>query len=179
MIGGSQELWFVSRGTGLTLLVALTAVQVLGVAARLGAAPRRWPRLVTGELHRSIALFSVAFLMLHVATAIADPYVTIGWAATVLPFTSSYRPLAIGLGALAADIGAAVLITSLVRRRLGYRTWRAVHWLAFLAWPIAFWHALSAGTDQRFGWVTVLYWACAIAVAIAAVARLLPTRKPA
>ena len=101
------------------------------------------------EVHRTLALFSVAFLALHVLTAILDPFVTIGWAATVLPFASGYRTLAIGLGTLAVDLGGAVIITSLVRRRLGFRTWRAVHWLAYLAWPVAFVHSLTAGNDLR------------------------------
>lgn len=59
-LGGSQALWFVSRGSGLALLVAFSAVVVLGVAARLGSAPRRWTTLATGELHRTLALFCVA-----------------------------------------------------------------------------------------------------------------------
>ena len=87
------------------------------------------------ELHRTLALFAVALLALHVMTAILDPFVTIGWAATVLPFASPYRTMAISLGSLAVDLGGAVLVTSLVRRRLGQRAWRAVHWLAYLAWP--------------------------------------------
>ena len=134
-LAGQQGLWFLSRASGLTLLMACTAVLVLGIAARTGAAPGRLPRFVPAELHRNLALFSVAFLVLHVVTALLDPFVTIGWAATVLPFLSGYRPLAIGLGALAVDLGGAVLLTSLLRGRLGYRRWRAVHWLAYLAWP--------------------------------------------
>lgn len=176
-MSASQLPWFVSRASGLALLAAFTCVQVLGVAARLGSAPRRWPRFVVGEMHRTLALFCLAFLILHVVTAIADPYVTIGWAATVLPFTSPYRTLALGLGTLATDIGAAVLVTSLVRHRLGYRVWRAVHWLAFLAWPAAFWHSLTAGNDMRIGWVACVVWGCAIAMATAVVARLLAGRE--
>ena len=67
-----------SRATGLALLAAFSAAVVLGVAARLGSAPKRWSRLALGELHRALALFCVAFLGLHVVTAITDPYVTIG-----------------------------------------------------------------------------------------------------
>ena len=107
------------------------------------------------------------------ATAILDPYVKIGWAATVLPLASPYRTLAIGLGALAVDLGGAVLVTSLVRRRLGYRAWRAVHWLAYLAWPAAFVHAVTAGNDLRIWWVALVVWGCAAAVATAMIARLL------
>jgi predicted ferric reductase len=170
-LGGSQALWFVSRASGLALLAAFSAVVVLGVAARLG--PRRRSPLAVGELHRTLALFSVAFLGLHVVTAIADPYVTIGWAATVLPFASPYRTLAIGLGTMAVDLGGAVLVTSLARTRLGYRAWRAVHGLAYLAWPVAFGHSVTAGNDLRIWWAALVVWGCATAVATAMVARLL------
>ena len=170
---GSQALWFVSRASGLALLAAFSAAVVLGVAARLGSASKRWSRLALGELHRTLALFSVSFLGLHVATAISDPYVTIGWAATVLPFASPYRTAAIGLGALAVDLGGAVLMTSLARQRLGYRGWRVVHWLAYLAWPVAFVHSITAGNDLRIWWVALVEEGCALAVATAMVARLL------
>jgi methionine sulfoxide reductase heme-binding subunit len=173
VFGGSQALWFVSRASGLALLAAFSATVVLGVAARLGSAPMRWSRLALGELHRTLALFSVSFLGLHVATAISDPYVTIGWAAAVLPLASPYRTAAMSLGALAVDIGGAVLFTSLVRRRLGYRGWRVVHWLAYLAWPVAFAHSITAGNDLRIWWVALVEDGCALAVATAVVARLL------
>ena len=172
-VAGSQGLWFVSRASGLVLLVLFSVVIVLGVAARTGAAPGHWPRFVFVEMHRTLALFLVAFLALHVMTAILDPFVSIGWAATVLPFTSGYRTLAIGLGTLAVDFGGAVLLTSVARRRLGFRTWRAVHWLAYLAWPAAFAHSLTAGNDLGIWWVVVIEWGCAAVAATAVLARLL------
>ena len=173
VLGGSQALWFVSRASGLAVLAAFSAAVVLGVAARLGPASKSWSRLALGELHRTLALFSVSFLVLHVATAISDPYVTIGWAATVLPFWSPYRTAVIGLGAVAIDLGGAILVTSLIRQRLGYRGWRVVHWLAYLAWPVAFAHSITAGNDLRIWWVALVEYGCAFAVATAMVARLL------
>jgi sulfoxide reductase heme-binding subunit YedZ len=172
-VTGSPVLWFVSRGSGLALLVLLSVVMVLGAAIRIRSVPRRVPRFVWVELHRILALFSVAFLILHVATAILDPYVSIGWAATALPFTSGYRTLAIGLGTLAVDLGGAVLVTSLVRARLRYPAWRAVHGLAYLAWPAAFAHSLSAGNDLGTWWVVLIEVGCAAAVATAILALLI------
>jgi sulfoxide reductase heme-binding subunit YedZ len=167
-----QWLWFLSRGSGIVLLVLFTAVLALGVATRLGWAARQWPRFVAVELHRTLALFAVALLVLHVVTALADPYVSIGWAATAIPFLSPYRTAAIGLGTLAGDLGAAVLLTSVLRHRLGFRAWRAVHWLAYLAWPAAFGHALSAGSDLHTGWVAATVWGSAAVAAVAVAARL-------
>jgi sulfoxide reductase heme-binding subunit YedZ len=171
-VAGSQGLWFLSRGSGLVLLVLFSAVIMLGVATRNGSAPPRWPRFAIAELHRTLSLFTVALLALHVVTAILDPFVTIGWAATLLPFASPYRTLAIGLGTLAVDLGGAVLLTSLVRRRLGQRAWRAVHWLAYLAWPAAFLHSLTAGNDLGIWWVALVEVGSAAAVATAVLARL-------
>jgi sulfoxide reductase heme-binding subunit YedZ len=170
-----QDLWFLSRGSGLILLALFSLVVVLGVATRTGSSPARWPRFAVAELHRTFSLFAVALLGLHVATAILDPFVSIGWSATVLPFVSPYRTLAIGLGTLAIDLGAAVLLTSLVRKRLGFRAWRVVHWLAYLAWPVAFVHSIRAGNDLGVWWVALLEWGSAAAVATAVLARLLST----
>jgi len=166
-------MWLVSRGSGLVLLLLFTAVFVLGISTRLGSTSKAMPRFAVAELHRTLALFAVAMLILHVATAILDPYVSIGWWATILPFTSHYRPLALGLGTLAVDLGAAVLLTSLARRRLGHRLWRVVHWLAYLAWPLAFMHSVSAGGDMGIWWVAALVWGSASAVAVAVGARVL------
>ena len=166
-------MWLVSRGSGLVLLLLFTAVFVLGISTRLGSSSKSMPRFAVAELHRTLALFAVAMLILHVATAILDPYVSIGWWATILPFTSHYRPLALGLGTLAVDLGAAVLLTSLARRRLGHRLWRVVHWLAYLAWPLAFMHSVSAGGDMGIWWVAALVWGAAGAVAVAVGARVL------
>ena len=174
-----QWLWFLSRGSGIVLLVLCTAVMALGTATRLGWAPRRWPRFAVAELHRALALFAVALLGLHAVTALADPYVSIGWAATVLPFLSPYRTADIGLGTLAADLGAAVLLTSVLRHRLGFRAWRTVHWLAYLAWPAAFGHALSAGGDLHTGWVAAVIWGSAAVAAVAVTARLVAQARQA
>jgi sulfoxide reductase heme-binding subunit YedZ len=170
---GSQGLWFVSRSSGLVLLGLFSVVMALGAATRMGSAPRRWPRFAVAELHRTLSLFAVALLVLHVVTAILDPFVRIGWAATVLPFGSPYRTVAIGLGTLAVDLGGAVLITSLFRQRLGYRAWRAVHRLAYLAWPVAFIHSLTAGNDLHIWWVALIECGSAAMVATAVLARLL------
>jgi len=176
---GSQNLWLISRGSGLVLLVVFSAVMVLGVATRTGSKSATWPRFAVAELHRTVSLFAVAVLVLHVLTAILDPYVSIGWIATVLPFASRYETMAIGLGALAIDLGGAVLITSLMRNRLGLRAWRTVHYLAYLAWPFAFIHAIRAAPyDNHIWWITAIEWGCLAAVTTAIITRLLSRARP-
>jgi sulfoxide reductase heme-binding subunit YedZ len=160
----SQVLWYVTRGTGLVDLVLLTLTLVLGVGQLARWAPEGWPRFVVGALHRNSGLLSMLFLALHVVTILLDTYVHVGIWAVVVPFVSGYHPLTLGLGAIALDLLVAVVVTSLVRERVGYRVWRAVHWAAYAAWPLAVAHGLALGTDAGVVWVDVLNGICVAAV---------------
>jgi methionine sulfoxide reductase heme-binding subunit len=163
----SNALWYASRATGVVALVLLTVVVLLGIGVnRRGRLPGL-PRFAVTSLHRSLSLLAVAFIAIHVVTAVADPYVTIGIAAAVLPFSSPYKPVWIGLGAISFDIIIALIITSLARARISRRTWRAVHWLAYACWPVALLHGIGSSTDLRAGWLLALAIDCAAAVAAA------------
>src|SRR5215469_5692372 len=164
----STALWYASRATGVVALVLLTVVVLLGILVnRRGRLPGL-PRFAVTSLHRSLSLLAVAFIAIHVVTAVADPFVTIGIAAAIIPFSSPYKPVWIGLGAISFDIIVALIITSLARARIGRRTWRAVHWLAYACWPVALLHSIGSSTDLRAGWLLVLAIGCAAAVIVAA-----------
>ncbi len=168
----STALWYVSRATGVVALVLLTCVVVLGIMVRRGRALPGLPRYGTWSLHRSLSLFAVAFVAVHVISAIADPYVTIGIAAAVIPFTSPYETLWLGLGAISLDLVIALVATSLLRARIGRRTWRAIHWLSYAAWPVALAHSFGSSRDLQHGWLMWLGIGCAAAVLAAAAWRL-------
>ena len=168
----STALWYASRATGVVGLLLLTIVVVLGILVnRQGRLPGL-PRFVVTGLHRSLSLLAVVFLGVHVGTAIADPYVTIGAAAAVVPFVSPYKPFWLGLGAVSLDVIAALIVTSLLRSRLSRRAWRAVHWLAYLAWPAAMVHGLGSSTDMRSGAMRDVLIGCGLAVGGALVWRI-------
>jgi len=171
-ITASTALWYLSRATGVVALVLLTCVVVLGIMVRRRRALPGLPRYGTWSLHRSLSLFAVAFVAVHVISAIADPYVTIGIAAAVLPFTSPYETLWLGLGAIAIDLVAALVLTSLLRARIGRRTWRAVHWVSYAAWPVALAHSFGSSSDLQHGWLLWLGICCAAAVLAAGAWRL-------
>jgi Ferric reductase like transmembrane component len=168
MTAGPSPLWYATRATGVMALVLLTAVVVLGVAGTARFATPTWPRVITAQLHRSLSLLAVAFVAVHVVTTVLDPYAPIGWLSAIVPFVSPYRTLWLGLGTVACDLLLAVVVTSLLRARLGYRAWQAVHWLGYACWPVALWHGLGAGTDSKLAWLLVLDAACVAAVVAAA-----------
>jgi sulfoxide reductase heme-binding subunit YedZ len=164
-------LWYFTRGTGAVSLVLLTLSLVLGVVD-----VQRWtawhvPRFVVDGLHRTVSLLVVAFVAVHVVTAALDTFAPVTLIDAVVPFGSSYRPVWLGLGAVAFDLLLALVVTSLLRARLGARTWRGVHWLAYACWPVALLHGLGTGSDIRPGWMLWLSVGCAALVAVAVVAR--------
>ena len=172
----AEGLWFLSRSTGVVSLVLLTIVVVLGVAVnRKGRLPGL-PRFAVTSLHRAVSLLAVAFLGIHIGTAIADPFVAIGIVASVVPFVSHYQPFWLGLGAMSVDLMLALVITSLLRARIGRRTWRAVHWLAYASWPVAIAHSIGSGPDMWRGWLAWLTIGCGAAAAAALGWRILGRR---
>ena len=160
----TQILWFATRGAGIVSLILLSVVACLGLLAVARAQSAAWPRFLTVELHRNLALLSVAFLALHIATAIVDPFTELGLAAAIVPLASSYRPLAVAFGVISLDLTLAVIVTSLLRERIGQRAWRAVHWASYGSWPLAILHAVTAGSDALSPWMLGVPAACVLAV---------------
>jgi methionine sulfoxide reductase heme-binding subunit len=171
----NKALWYLARGTGVVSLVLLTASLLLGITTRNRAGVRRIPRFATALLHRNLSLLVLAFLTAHIATSVLDPFAGIAWTDAVIPLSATYRPLWLGLGALAFDLLLAVAVTSMLRVRLGLRTWRAVHWLAYLCWPVALVHGLGTGSDARASWMHWLVAASVTSVAAAVWWRLATT----
>jgi methionine sulfoxide reductase heme-binding subunit len=164
--------WYASRATGIVALLLLTAVLVLGILVnRQGRLPGL-PRFAVTSLHRNLSLLSVAFIVVHVITAVLDTFVSIPIAAGVVPFASGYERLWLGLGAISFDLMLAMIITSLLRGRINRILWRAIHLLAYLSWPIAFAHSIGASKDLQQGWLLGLSVACAVGVGAAVVWRL-------
>ncbi|GAY08353.1 hypothetical protein TOK_1910 [Pseudonocardia sp. N23] len=175
--------WYASRAAGLVSLVLLTTTLLLGVSGIARAATTRWPRFALNRLHRNVSLVAVVFVALHVVTAVLDGYVPIRWIDVVVPFISAYEPFWIGLGAATLDLLLALVVTSLLRTRIGLRAWRGIHFAAYACWPLAVVHGLGiGGADSTTGWVLVLTLGCVALAAIALLWRALiwsdDTREP-
>lgn len=169
--------WYLIRSTGVVALVLLTLATALGILAsnrgRLGGQPR----FVTAAVHRSVSLLSVVFVGIHVVTTLLDPYAAVSLLAVVVPGARAANAFWVGVGALSLDLVVALVVTSLLRVRLGYRTWRATHWLAYLSWPLAFAHSVGMGTDASALWFRGLALGC-LAVVAAAVFSRVALRRP-
>jgi predicted ferric reductase len=174
----TQLLWFATRGSGIVSMLLFSVVVVLGILTTMRWQSPGWPRFLTAELHRTISLLSVAFIVAHILTSILDPFAKLGIEAALVPFASSYRPLWVGLGVLSMDIGIAVIATSLLKARIGQGAWRAVHWLAYASWPLAILHTIGSGSDAGAGWMLGVDAVCIGVVVLALAWRVLAARGP-
>jgi DMSO/TMAO reductase YedYZ heme-binding membrane subunit len=170
---GPSAYWYLTRSTGVVALVLLTAAVALGVAdVRRWSSPS-WPRFVIDSLHRNVSLLAMVFLGLHILTSVLDSFASISLIDAIVPFAGSYRPFWLGLGAVAFDLLLAVTITSLLRQRFGFATWRAVHWLTYASWPIALLHGFGTGSDVKSAWMLIISIACLIVVLAAVLVRVI------
>ena len=165
--------WYVTRSTGTVAQVLLTISVVLGVmsSVRFSAGPR-WPRFAIDSLHRDTSLLAIAFVVVHVVTTVLDGFAPVSLIDGIIPFRSPYRPLWLGLGTVSFDLMIALVVTSLLRRRLGYRPWRLIHWLAYVSWPVAVLHGLGTGSDAKSAWLLGLTIVCVAAVLVAVLMRI-------
>lgn len=166
--GTGSALWYLSRATGVVSLGLLTLVVLLGVLTVGGVPLPGLPRFAVSGLHRNASLLALVFLGIHITTSVLDPYASIKLVDAVVPFVSTYRPLWLGLGAIAFDLLLAVIVTSFLRLRIGRRWFRAVHLATYLAWPVALVHGLGTGSDTKQGWM-LLFTVLAVVVVVAAV----------
>lgn len=165
---GPSLYWYLTRGSGAVALVLLTVSVVIGIAGSMRLSAPAWPRFAIETVHRDVSLLVVVFLVIHIVTSVLDSFAPISLTASVIPFISSYRPLWLGLGTLSFDLILALTLTSLIRRRLGYTTWRTVHWFAYASWPVAVLHGIGTGSDTKVAWMLALTALCVAAVVVAA-----------
>lgn len=171
----ADALWYLGRGTGVMALVLLTAAVTAGILTWSGRTVAGVPRFAIAAVHRNAGLIATVLLLIHVLALLLDPYAQLNLVDLVVPFTATYRPLWTGLGTLGFDLLLAVVVTSLLRTRIGRRGWKAVHWFVYLAWPVSLLHVLFGGTDSATWWLRALAVLCFLTAGVAALWRLAGT----
>lgn len=171
--------WILARAAGLTAYLLLTASVLAGLVVRSKPFGRALRAATAVDLHRTLALLALGALALHGTALVLDRTVEIGFLALVIPGAASYRPLWTGFGVLAAELMLAVYASFSVRRLIGQKAWRRLHWATYLLFVLATLHGIAAGTDSGRGWAQALYAGSLGAVAFAGAWRALaPAARP-
>lgn len=171
--------WLLARASGLTAYSLLTASVLAGLVLKSRPFGRAIKASSVTELHRLLALLGLSALALHGAALMADRTVHMPLAGLFLPGASPYRPAAVAVGVFAGELMALVFISFSLRRLIGQRRWRLLHWSTYAVFALATAHGLLAGSDSAQPWARDLYLAAVGSVAFASVWRALyrPTRR--
>lgn len=167
---GAASAWYVLRAGGLVAYALLSLSSAVGLLLSGRVRPGRWPRFAVEDVHRFVSILAGAFVVLHVGGILVDTYVPFSPSEVFVPFGARYRPLATGLGTVAAELLLALAIANRLRDRLGHRLWRRLHYLAFAVWALATVHAVAVGSDRSSPWFLGVY-ALAVGAVFALAAR--------
>ncbi|MCZ7589902.1 MAG: ferric reductase-like transmembrane domain-containing protein [Gaiella sp.] len=170
--------WYLARASGLLAYALLTASVLAGLVLKSRPFDRLLRPAAVTDLHRFVALLGLGSVAIHGAALVLDSAVEISPLALLLPGLAPYRPLATALGTLAAEGMLLVYVSFPLRKRIGARNWRRLHWLTYAVFALATAHGLAAGTDSGTTWALALYGAATGAVLGATAWRILvpPTR---
>ncbi|MCR6491552.1 ferric reductase-like transmembrane domain-containing protein [Cellulomonas sp. P24] len=156
----SEAFWALARATGVVSLVLFTVTVLLGVLTRSGRPAFGLPRFAVTLVHRNVSLLATVLVVIHVVSLLLDPYAQLRLVDVLVPFLGVQKPFWLGLGTLAFDLVIALVVTGLLRQRLGQRAFRFVHWFSYAMWPVAVLHTLGNGSDVGKSWLVLLLMTC-------------------
>jgi methionine sulfoxide reductase heme-binding subunit len=159
--------WILARAAGLTAYVLLTSSVLAGLVVKAKPFGRALRAATAVDLHRTIALLALGALAVHGTALVLDSTVQIGIGSLFVPGLAPYRPLWTGLGVVAAELMVVVYASFSLRRRIGQKAWRRLHWVTYGLFASATAHGLMAGSDSGRGWAIALYLGAVGAVAFA------------
>lgn len=172
--------WLLARASGITAYVVLTLSVLAGLVLKARPFARLRAATVT-EVHKTLALTGLGALVLHAASLVLDTTVKVSIPALVVPGLVAYRPIGVAAGVLAAWLLVLIPASFWVRKRIGTRMWRRLHWLTYALFGLATFHGVTAGTDTAQPWMRAIYLGAAgtVAAAIAWRALVPPARRAA
>lgn len=171
---GPHSAWYLSRASGFAAFLLLWWSMALGLAITNRMA-KAWPGGPSvGDLHEHASLLGLAFTALHALVLLRDQYIGYTLAQVLVPFgSSSYEPLWVGVGQIGIYLMALVTISSYIRRWIGPRSWRLLHYLSYLAFVLALGHGIFSGSDTRTGWATAIYAASGLSLLVLTIYRVM------
>jgi methionine sulfoxide reductase heme-binding subunit len=160
--------WILARASGLTAYALMTMTVLAGLTVKSRPFGRAVKAASATDTHRFLSLLALGAVAVHGGALVLDRTVHVNLTTLLVPGASGYRPLATAAGVVSAELAALIVVSSSLRKRIGVRVWRRLHWLTFAIFVLATVHGLAAGTDSTRPWAFDLYAAAVFAVTAAA-----------
>lgn len=174
LAGDNKIFWYASRGSAVIGYVMLWVSTLMGLmmTTRLG---KTWPGMkASNELHEYVSNLGLLFTVFHGLILMGDQYLKPGLLNILLPFGfNSYRPVWVGLGQVVFYVWGILIISFYIRRFIGRKTWRLLHYAGFLAFLVGMLHGIASGTDTAQIWMQIIYWLSSASVLFLVIYRIL------
>jgi predicted ferric reductase len=170
--------WYLSRGSGFAALGLLWLSMMLGIGISNKLA-RLWPGIPPAfAIHEYTSLLGLFFVAFHALILLGDMYSNYRLAQLLMPFGSvQYRPTWVGLGQLGFYAWLIIALTFYVRKIIGKKTWRLIHYASFICYLGALVHGLKSGTDTATPWAQYFYWITGGSLLFLLIYRILTSRN--
>ena len=151
--------WYLSRASAFIALILLWLSMALGLAMTTNIA-RLWPGgPASFAIHEFISLLGLSFALFHGLVLLGDRYIGYTLSQIFVPFASSgYQPAWVGIGQLGFYFWGIIALSFYLRRRIGKKFWRLVHYTSFITFVMAMLHGIASGTDSGTIWAQGIYW---------------------
>lgn len=169
----TQATWYITRAAGLMayLLVWLSTVWGLAVTSKIFDPFLQ--RVFSYDFHQFLSLLGIGFVIAHIVVLLADQYQPFSLAQILVPFIAPYRPIWVGIGIIGLYLTLIVTITFYIRRWIGQKTFRVIHYASFIAFIAAAAHGLFSGTDSPLPTVQAMYFVTTLVVVFLTAYRIL------
>lgn len=155
--------WYATRFLGFLAYGALAVSVIYGLLLSTGILDAISHRVVSFTLHQDLSAAAIGLTALHGAVLALDTFVPQTVRQLIVPFAGPYRPEWVGIGQVTFYLMIVVYASFSVRRRIGQRAWRLVHYMTLLVFAGATAHGLMSGTDTPAAWAMGAYTIATIA----------------
>ena len=154
-----KAFWYLSRGSAFVSMSLLWASMALGLGISNKMA-RTWPGTAAAfAIHEYVSLLGLGFAIFHALILLGDHYIKFTLAQILVPFSAvGYRPFLTGLGQAGFYVWLLVALSFYVRKQIGPKTWRVLHYVSFACYGVALYHGITSGTDTAMPWAQTYYW---------------------
>jgi DMSO/TMAO reductase YedYZ heme-binding membrane subunit len=149
--------WYTVRALGFLAYFVLAASVLYGLLLSTKILDTIAHRPVSFALHKDLAIVAMILATLHGALLVFDQSFNFTPRSIIVPFASPYSPITVGIGQLTFYASFVVTASFYVRRHIGQRAWRVLHYVTFLAFIGATFHGIASGSDTGSGWAFWVY----------------------
>ncbi|MFQ5575771.1 MAG: hypothetical protein ACE5G8_02150 [Anaerolineae bacterium] len=180
--GETSAYWYMSRASALLAYLLIWASTLWGLLLSTKIVKSKLPAPLAFSMHEFLSLLGLGFAAFHAFILLGDRYIGFSLSQILLPFSASFEPGWVGVGTISLYLYGLIILSFYLKKRIGQKAWRSLHYLTFAAYVMTIAHSLPIGTDSGLTAMRLMYLASAGSVLFLVYYRILdsasrPARK--